>query len=121
MKYLKQLAILLVISLIGEALGFFIPLPVPASVYGLVILFVLLCTKVLKLEDVEDTTDFLISIMPFFFVGPTVGLMQSFGLIKGRVLVLIVSCFLSAVTVIVVTGLVSQFIIRLRKKKKEAR
>ena len=64
MKYVKQFLIILLISFIGEGLNYLIPAPVPASIYGMVILFVCLCTKVVKLDDVKDTGMFLIEIMP---------------------------------------------------------
>ena len=116
MKYLKQLTIILIVSLVSEALGYFIPLPVPASVYGLVIMFVLLWTKVVKLDQVEDVADFFLQVMPFFFVAPTVGLITSFDAIRGNVLWLVLMCFISTVVTIAVTGLVAQVIIRLKKK-----
>ena len=116
MKYLAQLTIILAVSLVSEALGYFIPLPVPASVYGLVIMFLLLWTKVIKLSQVENVADFFLQIMPFFFVAPTVGLITSFDAIRGNVLWLVLMCFISTVVTIAVTGLVAQFIMRLRKK-----
>lgn len=120
MNYIFQLAIIFGISFLGELLNALLPLPVPASVYGLAILFLLLCTKIVKLEQVETVADFLMAIMPLFFIEPTVGIMTSYGLVKGNILALFVACFLSFVAVLAVTGLVSQFMIRLgRKKKKE--
>ena len=116
MKYLKQLTIILAVSLVSEALGYFIPLPVPASVYGLVIMFLLLWTKVIKLSQVEDVADFFLQVMPFFFVAPTVGLITSFDAIRGNVFWLVLMCFISTVVTIAVTGLVAQIIIRLKKK-----
>ena len=116
MKYLKQVTVILIVSLVSEALGYFIPLPVPASVYGLVIMFVLLWTKVVKLDQVEDVADFFLQVMPFFFVAPTVGLITSFDAIRGNVLWLVLMCFISTVVTIAVTGLVAQVIIRLKKK-----
>ena len=116
MKYLKQLTIILIVSLIAEALGYFIPLPVPASVYGLVLMFILLCTKVIKLSDVEDVADFFLQIMPFFFVAPTVALVTSFDAIRGNVLWLVIMCFVSTVVTTAVTGTVAQLVIRLKKK-----
>lgn len=121
MKYIKQMAIILLVSLAGEAMEYFIPLPVPASVYGLVLMFLLLVTKIVKLSDVEDVADFMLSIMPFFFVAPTVGLMTSFELIKGSVLMLVLMCFLSTLVTVAVTGLVAQAVIRIRKKHREGR
>ncbi len=119
MKYVKQLTIIVIVSFVAEMFGYFIPFPVPASVYGLVLMTVLLCTKIVKLEDVEDVADFMLSIMPFFFVAPTVSLMTSFDQIKGSVLILVAMCFVSTLVVVAVTGSVAQFIIRRRKKKEE--
>ncbi len=116
MKYLAQLTIILAVSLVSEALGYFIPLPVPASVYGLVIMFLLLWTKVIKLSQVENVADFFLQIMPFFFVAPTVGLITSFDAIRGNVLWLVLMCFISTVVTIAVTGTVAQLVMKLMKK-----
>ncbi|MCR5721299.1 MAG: CidA/LrgA family protein [Lachnospiraceae bacterium] len=116
MKYLAQLTIILAVSLVSEALGYFIPLPVPASVYGLVIMFLLLWTKVIKLSQVENVADFFLQIMPFFFVAPTVGLVTSFDAIRGNVLWLVLMCFISTVVTIAVTGTVAQLVMKLMKK-----
>ena len=76
MKYIKQFLIILLISFIGEGLNYLIPAPIPASIYGMVILFVCLCTKIIKLDDVKDTGLFLIEIMPLMFIPAGVGLMK---------------------------------------------
>ena len=68
MKYIKQILIILTISFVGELLKQLLPLPVPASIYGMVILFVLLLTKVIKLEAVKEVGDFMIEIMPVMFI-----------------------------------------------------
>ena len=112
-----QLAIIFGISFVGEVLNALLPLPIPASVYGLVILFLLLCTKVVKLEQVETVAEYLMAIMPLFFIEPTVGIMKSYGLIRGNVLALFIASFLSFFAVMIVTGLVSQAIIRIQNKK----
>lgn len=119
MNYIFQLAIIFGISFVGEVLNAIVPLPIPASVYGLVILFTLLCTKIIKLEQVEKVSEYLMAIMPIFFIEPTVGIMDSYGLVKGKIVVLFLACFLSFVTVIGVTGLVAQTVIRTNKKKKD--
>ena len=117
MKYVFQLMLILTISLAGELLYALLPLPVPASIYGLVILFVLLLTKRIKLEQVEETADFLMSIMPLFFIDSTVKTMNAYGLIKGRITALVLASFLSFAAVTVVTGLTAQGIIRMKKRK----
>ena len=64
---------ILLISFVSEILHALIPVPVPASIYGLVILFVLLCTKIVKLEHVEGAGEFLLKIMPMLFIPAGVG------------------------------------------------
>lgn len=117
MKYVFQLMLIFIISLAGELLYALLPLPVPASVYGLAILFVLLLTKRVKLHQVEDTADFLMSIMPLFFIESTVKTMNAYGLIKGKIPALVLASFLSFAAVIVITGLTAQGIIRLKNRK----
>ena len=107
-----------IIILNVKLLHFFLPLPIPASVYGMVILFVLLCTGVIKLPQIEALADWLLSVMPICFIAPSVGLINSFDSIKGQVIPLVVICFVSTVVVTSLTGLISQAIIRLQKKKK---
>ena len=66
MKFIKQFSIILIISLIGEALHYFIPLPVPASIYGLLIMLAGLQTKLIPLDSVQEASYFLIDIMPLW-------------------------------------------------------
>ena len=118
MNYIFQLAIIFGISFLGELLNALLPLPVPASVSGLVILFILLCTKIIKLNQVETVAEYMMAIMPIFFIEPTVGIMNSYGLVKGNILSLFIASFFSFVAVMAVTGLVCQTIIRIQRKKK---
>ena len=118
MKYMKQIGVISTIAFIAELLHFILPLPIPASVYGMVILFLCLCIGIIKIEMVEDVADWILSIMPVFFIAPTVGLIEAFEDIKGQVIPLVLICFISTVVVTSVTGVIAQGIIRLRKEKK---
>lgn len=118
MKYMKQIGVIATIAFIAELLYFVIPLPIPASVYGMAILFFSLCFGIIKLEMVEDVADWILSIMPIFFIAPTVGLIEAFEDIKGQLIPLVLICIISTVLVTSVTGLTAQGIIRLRKGKK---
>lgn len=117
MKYVKQFVIILTISFTGEILNKVLPFPVPASIYGMVLLFVLLCTHILKLEDVRDTGKFLIEIMPVMFIPAGVGLMDSWGVLRP---ILVPVSVITVVSLVLVTGLggrVTQSVIRHSKKK----
>lgn len=112
MKYLRQFLIIALVSFVGEALSRFIPLPVPGGVYGIVILFLLLCLKIVPLCAVEGAADFLIEIMPVMFIPPAVGLLESWGVIGGSLLAYAVTVPVTTVLVMGVGGLVTQLIIR---------
>ena len=92
------------ISLAGELLNYLLPLPVPAGVYGLFLLLLLLCTKVLKLEAIEATGNFLLDTMPIMFIPASVGLIDSYDAMKAILIPLIVTCLISTVVVLGVTG-----------------
>jgi holin-like protein len=116
MKYLKQLTIILVISFIGEILKTILPFPIPASIYGMVILFVCLMTGIIKLDQVREAGKFLIEVMPAMFIPAGVELMVSWGVLKPMLLPVSVITVVSLLTVFAVTGRVAQFVIRHTKK-----
>lgn len=117
MKYLKQFLIILVISFAGEALKALLPLPVPASIYGMVLLFACLAAGVIKLEAVRETGKFLIEIMPVMFIPAGVGLMSSWGVLKPMLLPVGVVTVVVLVAVMAVTGRVAQWVIRRKGAK----
>ncbi len=80
MKYLKQFGIILAFSFLGEVLNYILPLPVPASIYGIVLLFICLMSGLLHVEDVAVSGYFLIEIMPIMFIPATVGLINSWSI-----------------------------------------
>ena len=117
MKYIKQFAIITFISLIGEALNHLIPLPVPASIYGVVILFCCLEFKIIPLSAVKETGLFLVSIMQILFIPATVGLIDTWDVFAPNWLAYTVIIILSTFMVMLISGKVTQGIIRLGKKK----
>lgn len=86
MKYLSQFCIILGFTFAGEALQRLLPLPIPASVYGLALLFLALCAGIVKLSQVKDAAGFLTSIMAVMFVAPAVGIVENWALIQPRLL-----------------------------------
>lgn len=118
MKYVNQLMLILGISFVGELLNYFLPFPLPASVYGLVILFLCLLTGIVKLSQVEDVSQYLIAVMPIFFIEPSVGLIESLGIVGNSILTIFLASLLSTVAVFAATGLSAQAVIRYQKKKK---
>ena len=118
MKYIKQFLIILLISALGEGLYVLLPLPIPASVYGLVLMLAALISKVLKVEQVKETADFLIEIMPVMFIPAGVGLLTAWGDLKPIWIPISVIIVVTTVFVMVVTGWVTQAVIRRNRKLK---
>ena len=102
----------MVFAFIGEVLHHFIPLPIPASIYGIIFLFLALECKVLKVKDIKETSSFLIAIMPIMFLPPAVGIVESWGLIRGAWLPYVVVIGVSTVVVMAVSGRVTQRMVR---------
>lgn len=117
MKYIRQIAIIMLIAFIGEVLNHLIPLPIPASIYGIVIMLLLLTTGLLKVESVKETSAFLIEIMTITFIPATAGLMDSFHLLSGSLTAYVVILVVSTYAVMIVSGRVSQAVIRREKKQ----
>lgn len=118
MKYVKQFALIALMTFLGECLNRLLPLPVPASIYGMLLLFVCLQTGIVKLSQIGETADLFLAVMPLFFISPTVSLMVTIGIIKDSLLGIIGVCVISTAVVMVVTGLVSQAVIRHERKEK---
>ena len=118
MKYLKQIGIILGITFIGEILNYLIPLPIPASIYGMAILFVALTTGVIKLSSIKECGKYLIGIMPILFIPAGVGLIASWDTMKNFLVAILVISFVSTIIVAAVSGHVTQFIIKRKKGEK---
>ncbi|WP_346869943.1 CidA/LrgA family protein [Clostridium sp. UBA5119] len=118
MKYFRQFAIILAVTFIGEILKYIIPLPIPASIYGLILMLIVLKVKIISLEQVKETGTFLIEIMPLMFIPAAVGLLVSWDVLKDICIPVIIITILTTVIVMIVTGKVTQFMIKLERMNK---
>lgn len=117
MKYMKQFALIALITFLGEVLNLVLPLPVPASIYGMVLLFVCLMTGLVKLPQIEETADLLLNVMPIFFISPTVSIMSSVGMMKDDLFGILLTCVVSTMVVMAVTGWVTQAVMKSGEKE----
>ena len=106
MKIFNQLGIILAIWTVGELISslFSSIITIPGTIMGMIILFLLLQFKILKEDAIKDVTDFLLNNMAIFFVPAGVSLIQSLGLIKENVVVLILSATVATLVIMLVTG-----------------
>lgn len=117
MKYIKQFMIIALFTFLGEILNLLLPLPVPSSIYGMVLLFAALMTGVIKLPRIEETADLLLNVMPIFFISPTVSIMSSVGLMKDNLFGVFFICIVSTMVVMAVTGWVAQAVMKHSEKE----
>lgn len=119
MKFLRQFMIILLLSFLGEVLKVFIPLPIPASVYGLVLMLLCLVTGILKTSQVKEAAFFLIEIMPVMFIPAAAGLIDSWKVLQPLLLPILVITVVITIFVMVVTGKIAQMIAQKRGIKNE--
>ncbi len=120
MKYLTQFLRILAFTLAGELLQRLVPLPIPASVYGLVLLFGALNTGLVKLEQVKDAGGFLISILPILFVSPAVGILDNWEAIRGALIPILALTLLSTVLTFGIAGRATQAMMGKEEKSNDA-
>ena len=104
MKYLIQFLIIIAFSFMGELLHYCLPLPIPASIYGIVLLFMALELKWIKVKDIRETSSFLIAVMPVMFIPAAVGLIDSWSAISNAWLQYVVVTIVSTFVVMGVSG-----------------
>lgn len=119
MKYLGQITIIMVISLLGDILNEILPFPVPGSIYGFIIMFLCLQFNIVKLHKVKDVGDFLLDIMPVMFVPATVGIIVIWGKISQDILQILITSILTTVIVMVITGKAAEFVLKRTGEKNE--
>lgn len=117
MKFIKQFGIILAISFIGEIMNYLIPLPVPASIYGLVLMLLCLHFGIVHIDSVKDSGKFLIEIMPLMFIPAAVGLIESWKTIGSKIGTYLIITVLSTIFVMTVAGHTTQAFIRFSKSK----
>ncbi|MGN8913384.1 CidA/LrgA family protein [Anaerofustis butyriciformans] len=116
MKYFYQFLIICLITFVSELLNYIIPLPIPSSIYGLIIMLILLKSNILKLSYIKDVGSFLLDTMPIMFVPIGVEIVTLFAVLKEFLFPMTIIVFVTTIIVMVVTGHVSQFVINKDKE-----
>lgn len=112
MKYIYQATIIFAFTLLGELLHVLLPLPIPAAIYGLVLLFLALQLGIVKLEQVNAVSKFLIAVMGLLFVAPAVNIVEIWKDIAPVLLPIGVVLVVSTLLVFAVSGLVTQWMLK---------
>ena len=115
MKYLKQFLLIMLFSFLGELCRYLIPYPIPASIYGMVLMFGALSLKIVKLDNIREGGFFLTSCLPILFVAPVVNLMDCWQQIRDNWLAVSLIVLVSTFVTFGISGMVTQWVISHRK------
>lgn len=118
MKYLKQLLVLLACCVAGDVLSLLLHGALPGNVLGLALLFVLLCSP-LRLHHVEQTADYLLQNMAFFFLPACLGVLEIFAQIKSEILAILAVCVLTTLCTAAATAFTVHIVFRLQHRESE--
>ena len=110
MRYVKQIGIIMGITLAGEVLNHMVPLPVPAGVYGLFIMLAALMCGSVKLESEEGSGNFLMDTMTMMFIPATVGIVECIGEVRAVLVPFLIIIGISTLLVMAVTGCMAQWV-----------
>lgn len=121
MKIVTQVGIIFSICWISQIIEKLLPFSFPASVIGMILLFILLCVHILKVDHICEKSDFLLENMAFFFIPAGVSIINYFDVLKNWVVQLIVICVVSTVVTFAVTAYSMKFVLYLMQKKKSGR
>jgi holin-like protein len=119
MKWLKQTAIILGITFLGEVLHVLLPFPIPAGIYGILIFFIALESKLIPLKAVMETGVLLVEVMPVMFIPAAVGLINSWEILKPTWVSFLLVTVLTTVIVMGASGLATQWMLRREKGEEE--
>ncbi len=116
MKYIRQFCIIIGFSLLGEFLYWLLPLPVPAVVYGLLLLFGALRFRLLRPEAIKETSHFLIALLPLLFIAPSVNLIDYWTIMKENLPLIFLVILVSTVLTFAASGLTAQLVLRRKER-----
>ncbi len=112
MNLLKEIFYIFTIWLIGDIIQKITHIPIPSSVIGMIILFILLKTRVLKIESIQHFSEYMLRNLAFFFIPPGVALIDSFSVLNGQIIKILFIIISSTFIVVVVTGITVQIFIK---------
>lgn len=119
MKYLRQLAIILLLCIVGQLLSVLIGGKVPGNVLSMIVLFLLLLFRVIKVETIEETADFILANMAFFFIPACLGIVESYHLLAGNVIKLLIVCILTTILTSLSAGFTVKYILKLQQARRK--
>ncbi|WP_122642231.1 CidA/LrgA family protein [Luxibacter massiliensis] len=119
MKIIKQTGIIFTVCWLSQVIARILPFEFPASVIGMILLFICLMTGFLKIEHIQEKSDFLLGNMAFFFIPAGVSIMNYFDVLKSSAVQLIIICVISTIITFAVTAYSVKLTIKLMDRRKK--
>ncbi|GAA0279721.1 CidA/LrgA family protein [Faecalicatena contorta] len=119
MKIIRQIGIIFTVCWLSQVIAEFLPFDFPASVIGMIFLFICLLTGMLKIEHIQEKSDFLLGNMAFFFVPAGVSIMNYFDILKSSAVQLLIICIVSTVITFAVTAYSVKLTMKLMDRRKK--
>lgn len=116
MKLFREIFLIFGIYFIGEAIHMITSIPLPGSLIGMLLLFILLVLRIIRLEHISTVTDFLLGHLPFFFIPAGVALMASFSLMQGLWIKMLVICLVTTIVTMGCSGKIIQYVMERKSK-----
>ena len=119
MKFLQQMSVIFAIYLISVLVSNLLPVAFPGSVIGMILLFLLLLSGILKPRQVEEAGDFLVKNMAFLFVPTVVGIVEYIPVLMDHLLPFLVIIVVTTVLTFAAAAWTVTAVIRLQQKRRE--
>lgn len=117
MKLLKQFAIIMGVYALSEIILMIVPVKFPANVLGMILMFILLCAKVVKLEQISDVSTFLTTNMGFFFVPAAASVARDLGIVADTFWPILAICIIGTTLVFASTAFTARLVQKIQTRK----
>lgn len=115
-EFLRGFLLVLLFLIFGKLISAYLPVPFPASIIGLILLFIALSTSLVKVEWITMSGNFILKYMALLFIPIGVGLLNYFELIVSHWLVIVFSLLFTTLFIMFLVGHFYQYI----NKKEES-
>ncbi|MGX2947323.1 CidA/LrgA family protein [Frederiksenia canicola] len=117
LRFIVGLALLFLMLYLGRLVNQLFPIGIPESIWGLLILFSLLLTNILKIQWVSPASRPILRYMTLFFLPICSGIIEQMDMLHQHLNALILANFLSAVLSLVLIGYLAQWLFSQEQKQ----
>ena len=119
MRFFRQIMRLFMLCCIGDLISAMLPFPFPGSVIALILLFLCLVLKLIKTEQINIISDFLLKNMSFVFLPATVSIISYIGVFQSIIWQFLTICIVTTLITFFATAYAVKFTMYLINKTGE--